>query len=230
MTLPVVMPTNNSNAHKLEKDFPGRMALLMSPDGWRSPKALPYALDNGRYAVWEKGKEWDEALFWDMCSKAEQFERPPLWIVLPDVVGDASATEYEWLSWCVKFDKLRNNWRRALAVQDGMTPASVRRLPYQPDVIFVGGTRIWKYRTLWNWCRSFPRVHCARVNTEKHLWATHRCAVESTDGTGWFRAPERTAQLVRYLTKTRDGIALPQMELEFARTFGGKVPDESEVK
>ena len=225
------MPANNSNALKLDKRFPGRLGFLIGPKGWRNPKHLPYALDNGRFVVWSKGKEWDEAAFWSMCSKAEQCEQPPEWIVVPDVVGDASATEYEWLAWHVKFDKMRNPWPKALAVQDGMTPASVRRLPIQPDVIFVGGTTEWKYRTLWNWCRSFPRVHCGRINTEKHLWATHRCGVESTDGTGWFRGDKRQRKgLERYLEMTTNGISVPQLELEFARTFGDNVPNETFCK
>jgi hypothetical protein len=56
--IPVVMPTSRVRMSlELEAKFPGRLGLLLSADdGWSNPRGLPYAIDNGRYAVWAKGK------------------------------------------------------------------------------------------------------------------------------------------------------------------------------
>ena len=221
------MPANNSNAHKIEGKYPGRMGLLIGPGGWRDPKGLPFALDNGRFAVWSRGKEWDQRELLTIVLKASDLAYNPRWIVVPDVVGDAAATFDEWNKWYGCFPR---GWCKALAVQDGMTPDSVRRYT-NPDVLFVGGTTEWKRRTLWNWCREFPRVHVGRVNHERWLWNAHRSGAESTDGTGWFRGDQvQLRGLLRYLKRSSAGIGPAQLELEFARTFGGTVPAETFVR
>lgn len=151
-----------------------------------------------------------------MCDLAMSLDYDPLWAVVPDVVGDATATFEEWGIWK---DRLPGHWKKALAVQDGMTPDSVRKHS-DPDIIFVGGTTDWKRRTIWNWCRSFPRVHVGRINTERWLWETHRAGAESTDGTGWFRGDQLQLRgLLRYLKRSSDGMGPEQLELEFSRTF-----------
>jgi hypothetical protein len=213
----IVMPANNSNAHKLEAEYPGRAGLLIGPTGWRAPRGLPYALDNGRFVCWSKGKPWDEAAFLRLCESAMDNETLPSWIVVPDSVGDATETFVEWDRWepCLR----KTGVPLALAVQDGMTPASVHRHA-NPDVIFVGGTTEWKRRTIWQWCQGFPRVHVGRVNTEKWLWNADRCGAESVDGTGFFRGCKRQlAGLHRYLRLSSLGLNLRQKEIAYADGF-----------
>ena len=228
---PMVMPSNNSNAHKLEKDFPGRMGLLIGPGGWRSPKSLPYALDNGCFSVWRKGKPWKMEDFLKLLLKASNFDRKPLWCVVPDSVGNALETLWMWKNNAETVQRAID-CPLALAVQDGMTPAGVKKFIAEsksipPEVIFVGGTTEWKRRTVWQWCRSFDRVHVGRVNYDKWLWQAHCAGAESTDGTGWFRGDKKQLEgLLNYLRKSVD--VLPeQAELEYARTFGGEVPSKS---
>ena len=231
MSLPVIMPSNNSNAHRLELNHPGRMALLMGPGGWRTPRSLPFSLDNGRFVCWSKGQAWDESEFNRLTDAAMLHAIDgggcfPSWLVVPDVVGDAVATFEEWR---LREPRLRQSLGvpLALAVQDGMTPESVRNNA-NPDVIFIGGSTEWKRRTVWNWCHEFPRVHVGRVNTAKWLWNAHRCGAESTDGTGWFRGDKRQLRgLVGYLQRSDKGLGPFQQDLEFARTFGGNVPKVS---
>lgn len=224
----IVMPASNTNAFKINQYYPGRMGLLFGPGDWKNPRGLPYALDNGRFAVWSKGRKWDEALFSQLLARAASSGSSPRWIVVPDVVADAVATFEQWAHW---EPRLRNlGWQLALAVQDGMSPETVRRYS-NPDVIFVGGSTPWKRNTLWAWCREFPRVHVGRVNTEKWLWNAHRCGAESCDGTGFFRGCQAQLRgLHRYLRRSSNGMGVPQLELEFARTFGGKVPQRSCVE
>jgi len=222
----LVMPSNHSNAHKLDSMYPGGfIGQLIGPGGWRNPRGLPFACDNGRFSCWSKGKGWDEKAFWSLLVKAEPLS--PLWVVVPDEVGDAVRTFDLWQEWSPKLDC----FTRALAVQDGMTPASVRKHT-DPAVIFVGGSTEWKRQTMWKWCHEFPRVHVGRINTEKWLWNCARCGAESCDGTGWFRGNKRQlAGLHRFLRRYVTSGTHPQkfLELEYARTFGDGVPSVSHV-
>ena len=213
----IVMPDNNSNAHKMEAKYPGRMGLLIGPGGWRDPRGLPFALDNGRFVCWSKGSEWPEAAFWRLLECAQACDTSPRWVVVPDVVADADATFRQWDQWAPRLEE--TGLTLAMAVQDGMTPESVKRNA-EPGVIFVGGSTQWKRNTMWKWCRSFPRVHIGRVNTEKRLWNAHRCGAESVDGTGFFRGcVAQLKGLHRYLRRSSAGMGPPQLELEFAATF-----------
>jgi hypothetical protein len=216
----IVMPADNTNALTLAKQFPGRIGMLYGIDRWKSPRGLPYALDNGRFPVWAKGKTWDEAKFLRLIERAKHVGYEPEWLAVPDVVCDAAATEKEWGKWVARFEREYGpdgiGWNLALCVQDGMTPASVKRLVRQPDVIFVGGSKRWKMRHVWMWCQEFPHVHVGRVNWESCLWYCHRCGAESCDGTGWFRGNQRQlAGLLRYLRQSMPGAFVPQLEFTF---------------
>jgi len=204
-----------------------RVGIIMGPSYIRNlgTDVMPYVLDNDKFSVWAKGKDWDVNAYWAMLDKIDEKTAKPLWVVVPDVVGDADATFREWGYWCPYLRERGHTL--ALAVQDGMTPDSVKRNT-DPDVIFVGGTTDWKRKTVWNWCHEFPRVHVGRVNTEKWLWNAHNCGAESTDGTGWHRDGDRNRAkgLHRYLDRTESDMEHPQSMLEFARTFGGEVPKD----
>lgn len=175
------------------------------------PPDMPWALDNGKFAVWSAGKEWDEKRYWDMLDKAYTKNRPPEWVVVPDAVGQADETLDLWHEWAPGLRDIYG-FTLALAVQDGMTAGMVKRacLPLLPDVVFVGGTTRFKWRTLTDWCKNFERVHVGRVNTEKQLWMVERAGAESSDGTGWFRGDpvngEQVRQLRRYLVRSNAGL------------------------
>mgnify|MGYP001140077772 CR=1 FL=1 len=47
----IVMPANNTNAYKLADEFPGRIGMMFSPDGWKAQENVPYVLDNGRFVL-----------------------------------------------------------------------------------------------------------------------------------------------------------------------------------
>ncbi len=219
---------NHSNAHRLAEKHPNRIGIIMSPDRTRPTRGLPFVIDNGAFSAWSNGRKWDGTKFVCLVDDLAKGDDKPEWIVVPDVVGDAMATFKKWGEW---HGVLRNaGFTLALAVQDGMTPVAVREYT-EPDVIFVGGTKEWKRKTLWNWCREFPRVHCGRVNYERWLWDAQRAGCESTDGTGWFRGDSSQLRgMLRYLKRSDAGMDAAQLELEFARTFGGYVPDEPFVR
>ncbi len=97
----------------------------------------------------------------------------------------------------------RYGWPLAFAVQDGMT---VEDVPGDADVIFVGGSTEWKWRTVAMWCAAFQRVHVGRVNTYRRLWECHDAGAESIDGTGWTRGDQRQYRgLLAYLAESTGG-------------------------
>lgn len=178
----MVMPANNSCAKKLAEQYPSRIGWLLGPSSWNTPPPhLSYALDNDAFGAFKNGTEWDENAWLAMLEQASKVDHPPLWAIVPDVVGDREATirsyhKYEHVVASYGFTK-------AFAVQDGMTPSDV---PKTASVVFVGGTTSWKWRNLTTWTDNFPRVHVGRVRMTK-LMRCLQLGVESCDGTGWFR-------------------------------------------
>jgi len=167
-----------------EQYYPyGLMGHLYSPDGLRVPRqCYPYALDNWAFSAFKRGVPWSAEAYLTFCDRYADFDQPPMWAVMPDVVADREGTLYNWQQWS-RFMRRRYGWKQAFAVQDGMTE---RDVPGTADVIFVGGTMEWKLRTLPSWCRIFGRVHAARINRVDLLWRCDELGCESVDGTGWW--------------------------------------------
>src|SRR6185437_10052149 len=161
-----------------------RIGHLFSPGAQRGPyEFIPYALDNGRFSQQETWREegWRELLEWAKLSGQR-----PIWALVPDVVANRNATLHEWKKYASAL--ARFGWPLAFAVQDGMTPSDI---PHDADVLFVGGSTEWKWRTVSMWCSIFPRVHVGRVNTYKRLWQCHDAGARSCDGTGlWTRGDQ----------------------------------------
>lgn len=207
------MPANIVRlAKQLDARWPGRAGVLNTAGtGPTPPGELSHALDNGRYASWAHGKPWSEHAFCVSLRWCERQPTPLSWVAVPDVVLDGAATLKEWDVWA---GKLKADWGfpLALCVQNGMAPADLGRLDPYPDVVFIGGTTSWKWRTLRLWTASHPRIHVGRVNSERLLWMAHRAGVESTDGTGWSRTGTESLEkvrlrgLVRYLDRSSRGL------------------------
>lgn len=202
-----VLVTNNSKGvvHYWAGKYEGHHLLghLYSPDGWRTPVPwLPYALDNGAFGAYRSGRPWDASAFVTHLERAYAAAIRPLWVVVPDVVANREATIARWSFWSEHI-RATYDFPLAFAVQDGMTPGDV---PTGADVVFVGGSTDWKRATIATWCRHFPRVHVARINTGRWLWYCWAHGVESVDGTGWFRGcADQLAELATYLDRRSRG-------------------------
>ncbi len=209
----IVMPANNTGIQVgwMAGRFPGKVGHLFSPKAQRGPFVfMPYALDNGAFGAFSAGTEWDEVPWFELLDWARLSGQAPRWALAPDVVADRIRTLRKWDIYAPKL--ARYGWPLAFAVQDGMSAEDV---PSDADVIFVGGSTEWKWRTVAMWCGSFPRVHIGRVNTYRRLWDCHDAGAESCDGTGWTRGDQRQLRgLMAYLeesTGKRDRVR--QMEL-----------------
>lgn len=200
----MVMPSNDSGSKLmgLARRFPGRIGWLNSPSSWKNPPAfIEYALDNDAFMAWKMNRQWNEQAWIDMLSRAEAV-KPPLWALVPDVVADKKATLRNWDRFSETVSQ--RGFALAFAAQDGMTSSDV---PKNADVVFIGGTTSWKWRTLPMWCASFPRVHVGRVNSLRRLWRCDELGAESVDGTGWLRESiygKRAEGLIRWLHGDKD--------------------------
>ena len=188
----------------------GRVGNIYSPVGWVANPPLPFALDNGAFSAFTKGAPFDSDGYVRMLDKAAKLDRPPLFCLVPDVVGDRCGTMESWANWlpvCRRYSYNGTPWPLAFAVQDGMTPADV---PGEASVVFIGGSMAWKLRTMAMWAGEFAMVHVGRVNRP---WLLHRCeelGIESVDGTGWWHTDSGQRQgLEAFL----DGTCSDQMRL-----------------
>src|SRR5687768_2989088 len=94
-------------------------------------QGIPYALDNGCF------KQFNRRIWERLLGEAET--DPPVFVALPDIVGDAART-----SELFEHFKARcNNVPRALVLQDGIERV---RIPWDDiAAVFVGGSDRFKY-------------------------------------------------------------------------------------
>ena len=163
-----------------------KRTLQLKKRSWTPSLFLPYSLDNGKFITYSHNISWDKDLFISHCDRIFDFYLKPLWIVVPDVVGNREQTLDNWCFW----ESLLRKYGvpLAIAVQDGMTVNDIHNLNTfrDTDFIFVGGSTLWKLQTLCNWTANFKNVHCGRVNTWKRLWQCYHAGCTSVDGTGYF--------------------------------------------
>lgn len=191
-----VMVSNNyrRDMQELVKKYPYKLGHLFSPEGWKNPIAT-YALDNGAYSCYKNGTLFDTEAYYKMIEKAIDSLIQPLWLAVPDVVADREGTLKAWKQHynTLKFTGIP----LCFVVQDGMT---LKDIPKEAAIIFIGGTTQWKQQTTHYWCDNFPRVHVGRVNTLKWVHYYDYCGAESVDGTGWWHTKQFN-DLVYYMTE-----------------------------
>lgn len=160
---------------------------MTQPDEY-PPRRTPWALDNAAFKAWRAGRPFDQTTFefavWRSTLSARRV--PPAFVVVPDVVADAPATIAMAGVW---IPRLREVWDvaapLAFVVQDGMTEAEV--LPVMPsvDVVFVGGSRAWKWATAARWCALAhahgKRAHIGRVGTPRLVAQARVAGADSID-------------------------------------------------
>lgn len=190
----MVMPANNSGAiiHYWAGKYPGRLGWLIGPTAIKKTKLrkwMPFALDNDAYSSWTTGREWNEEAWIAMLDHVKSSGMVPNWILVPDVVADREGTLKKWQTYAPI--AARYGWPLAMAVQNGMTPAD---LPDNAEVIFVGGSSEWKWKTLPMWAETGRRVHVGRVNEVDKLISCESWRVESVDGTGWMQGTDEGRQ------------------------------------
>jgi hypothetical protein len=182
----MIMPANNASGvvHHLATQYPGSLGHLWSPGRpIKTYEWLPYVLDNGVYRDFANNALWSADRFLELVGQCKYLKQKPLWVVVPDVVGDGNATLGLWAEWEPKLRK--HGYPLAFVVQDGIT---IDQIPAIADVIFVGGSDTWKYPMLEKFIALGKPVHVGRVNNAKYLWRCYQLGAASCDGSGWFRS------------------------------------------
>ena len=189
----LIMGQSNRIWHYWSGKYPNSVGVLIGPSyGKKVPidKWMPFALDNDAFTAWRDNKSWDLAAWRKMVKYVRMTKMKPIWVAIPDVVSNSKKTISNW--WIYKDEIKSLGWPLAFCVQDGMTPEDV---PSDADVVFVGGSDEWKFPNLRVWTSNFPRVHCARVNSQQKIEMCEKLGCESVDGTGWFRDPSRNDKI-----------------------------------
>lgn len=211
----IISGQSNRIWHYWAGKYPGSVGVLIGPSyGKKVPvdKWMPFALDNDAFTAWRDKKPWNLEAWQTMIGWIRMTGLKPMWAAVPDVVADRDKTIANWKRYSEGI--IHIGWPAAFCVQDGMTPDDV---PDNADVVFVGGSDGWKFPNLKMWTDNFPRVHCARVTSQKMIEACEELGCESIDGTGWFRAAERkdhVPMLERFIEGHRSHKT--QNQLEFA--------------
>ena len=172
----MVMPANNMSGlvHYIAGAHKGKIGMLNTPFSWKNPPFyMPYALDNGCFT------RWDEPAFFLMLRKASIQRKPPMFVVVPDVVGDADGTMKRW-----RKHHEQINFPLAFACQDGCEPQDV---PKEASTCFIGGSTEWKLENAHRFKGVRPHLHIGRVTTGSRLQWAKDIGADSVDGTGFFR-------------------------------------------
>jgi hypothetical protein len=170
--------------------------LLVSAKGVHRTEGMPYAIDNGAWTAFQKGKPFDhgafERLVYALGDGAD-------WIVAPDVVADRAAS-LRMTEWYLPH---LERWPLLVAVQNGMTPNDVRAWLGPRVGLAVGGDDAWKDATVRLWGELARErgcyLHVLRVNTEGRMRLAHEAGADSIDGTSPIQFPSTLGRMDRWL-------------------------------
>lgn len=148
--------TGQTTGKKLKIIESLNMGICISSTYHRSPsrdfKRVPCFIDNGAFTCWQKGYPFQDDIFLDTIRKSYKHGIKIDFIVCPDIVtGGLKSLDYS-VKWSK--GKLETCQNLALAVQDGMES---KHLNYDIisrfKVIFVGGSKIWKWKNAEKWIK-----------------------------------------------------------------------------
>lgn len=172
----------------------------------------PWAADNGCGPKRDGTPgELDEGAFLTMCEQiarhCDPWRKPrtrrPLWVVVPDVVGDAEGTWERWREWAPRLLALR--LPLAYVIQDGYDLRRHRPANAEVRCAFLGGSTAFKESEeaaaiLRGYLADGKAVHVGRVNSERRLRLFdalgqdhngYPLAPNSVDGTQFSMYPDR---------------------------------------
>lgn len=177
----------NPSQEKAQK-YPDYAAWMFSPDMHHSKErhGLPLYCDNGAFSGLNIPK-WSRML--------DKFADVSEWNVVPDVVADHDGTL---ALWDVYAHKVPNP---AFVGQNGCTPDAI---PENAVCFFVGGDTEWKLSQEAVACIRGAqargiKVHIGRVNTINRLRFAYNLGVDSVDGSGFARWPDRLDWGIKHL-------------------------------
>lgn len=181
---------NTRQVCELAACFPKHLGFLMAPNngnrGSILESGLPWAADNGAFSGFDAER-------FRRFLAAIALQPGCLFVVCPDVVGDARATLEMFGEWALEVRTAGHPI--AFVGQDGAEGIDIPWADF--DSWFIGGSTRWKLsqasvdlvaeakmRGKW--------VHCGRVNSMKRLRWAMRIGCDSCDGSSYSRFHHRT--------------------------------------
>jgi len=184
------------------------LGVLMTPQNGNRicSLPLPWALDNAAFSKPDDDKFWRVCMkSWDVCEY-----HPPMWVAVPDAVGNHSETVRLFGTWCNQWRAEIGYipWRLAFVLQDGCRVGDV---PWSAiHAVFVGGSTRFKLQQTGELIGEAKQrgklVHVGRVNTLRRLRFAHDAGADSVDGTSFSMFPatciSRACEFLRSLEKS----------------------------
>ena len=154
------------------------VGIMKNPNMGNTKEAVGFfpfwAADNGCFSEKWDAQKWLRFLIeWSSVENC-------LFAVVPDVVGDASATRLLWTEWAPAVKAL--GYRAYYVLQDGEDGSTI---PSDADGLFIGGSTEYKLSQVVEVIcgRTALPVHMGRVNTKKRILHAVRIGCSSSDGT-----------------------------------------------
>jgi hypothetical protein len=192
------------------KQFPETFGVMSSTERRISKGILegrPWAMDNCAFTT---GFNPDK--FFSKLQRYEPFRENCLFIVLPDVVGNAEATHSLFLEWFCEFE--RTGFPIAYCLQDGQEDVPI---PREVDCLFIGGTDKFKLsKTARNIALNGKSVgkwiHVGRVNSLKRVLRFDGIA-DSVDGNCLKFGPDINGPKITEWMETVNGFRAKQSHM-----------------
>ncbi|NIV38563.1 MAG: hypothetical protein GWN58_56855 [Anaerolineae bacterium] len=164
--------------------FPAEFGVMTSA----AHGMIPLGIQEGRRWAYDNecfGDSFDPRRFLDGIQRlaASEYREDCLFVVAPDVVGDARATLHLYGEWEHRIKA--TSFPVAFVAQDGQEALD---FPLAFDWLFIGGTTEWKLSDAADECirrakRLGKPVHVGRVNSIKRIRHFQIMEVDSVDGT-----------------------------------------------
>ena len=176
-----------ATVRQLSRHYADHLGVLHTPQNGNRlcSLPLPWACDNSAFSNPDVDK------FWRLCINSWAMDRhhPPLWVAVPDVVGDHKATlaSFGWWRayWLEEIGRIP--FPLAFVLQNGCT---VDEVPWDEiAAVFVGGDNEFKLRQsapLIDAAKSRDKlIHIGRVNTHRRLRYAFDLGADTVDGTNY---------------------------------------------
>jgi hypothetical protein len=179
---------SNVSMEGMHKNF----GVIMNPRNY----ALKYGVKEGRW--WALDNDcynggFDADAYFKKIEQLNPYMDKCLFLVCPDVVGNAKATLFLWNTW--KSD-IKEYGPIAFVAQDGIEHTAI---PYDFDWMFIGGTTEFKMGEVAKDCIRGAHamgkpVHVGRVNSIGRFRYFQKLGVDSVDGTSPLFGPQKLAR------------------------------------
>lgn len=178
------------------------LGVLMTPQNGNRlcSLPLPWACDNSAFS------NPDDDKFWRLCMQSWDLleYHPPMWVAVPDAVGNHSETLRLFGWWCDWWMAELGciPWQLAFVLQDGCL---VGDIPWNEiAAVFVGGSTEFKLRQSADLIAEAKgrgkQVHIGRVNSLQRLKFAFDVGADTVDGSRFSMFPETyISQACRYL-------------------------------